>query len=324
VQGSTLASDLEDPRSPDEGVIRAVVLNFNQPALTLRCVASLAQQSYEPLEIVVVDNGSESDNLARLRDGLPPGIRLISLPINVGYAAGNNAGARPIEGMRAPTYLWVLNNDVVIDDPDTAEGLVAALRRDHRRAAVSPLIRDPRSGTRSRPPLQVRRIPDYPALLVAYSSWLAKLPSLRRIYSRQMYLERVPYPPDSEIDCESVNGSCFMIMMEFIESIGYFDEGTFLYFEELILGWQMRSRGRCGCLATSFTVDHLQGSTSKHGAAGFRTSMFLEDVRSQAYFARHYLRVSEPAVWLLYAVRATDYVARSIRHAASVRRRSGT
>ena len=183
-----------------------------------------------------------------------------------------------------------------------------------RRAAASPLIDDPRLEGSPRTRTQVRRVPGFVDLVVAYSSWLAKLPGLRHIYARQMYRDRLPYRPDAEIDCETVNGSCFMARMAFVEDIGYFDEGTFLYFEELILGWQMRERGRHGCLVTGAMVDHLQGSTSKHGLNGFRTSMFIEDVRSQAHYARRYLRAPTLAIWGLYAVRATDYLVRSVRH----------
>ena len=54
------------------GLIRAVILNYNEPEITLRCAASLARQTYEAIEVVVVDNGSTDVNLSRLRLGLPP------------------------------------------------------------------------------------------------------------------------------------------------------------------------------------------------------------------------------------------------------------
>ena len=283
--------------------------------MTLRCAASLATQSYGPLEVVVVDNGSSQANLQVLRRHLPATIWLVALPSNSGYAAGNNAGARAVAGMQPAEFVWILNNDIIVKDRGTAGRLVEALRSDPRRVAASPLINDPRIEGNPRARTQVRRVPGFVDMLVAYSSWLAKLPGLHRVYARQMYRDQAPYPADVEVDCETVNGSCFMARMDFVEEIGYLDEGNLPVLRGADPRLADERAGRHGCLVTGVIVDHFQGSTSDHGTSGFRTRMFLEEVRSQAHYARSYLRVSEPMVWCLYALRLTDYLGRMARHA---------
>ena len=70
----------------------AVVLNWNLPDLTLECLAALAA-SDEPLRpIVVVDNGSTDDSVARIQG--TPDVDLHALSTNRGFAAGANIGLR--------------------------------------------------------------------------------------------------------------------------------------------------------------------------------------------------------------------------------------
>ena len=104
-----------------------------------------------------------------------------------------------------------------------------------------------------------------------------------------------------------------MATMEFVEEIGYFDEETFLYFEELTFGWQMRDRGRHGCLVTRVVVDHIQGSTSKPPERV--QNLHVPRGRSKPGILRSsFLQAPTLAIWALYAIRATDYLVRSVRY----------
>src|SRR4051812_1864007 len=78
---------------PDAIVTAVVVLNWNLADMTLRCVASLIDDGITPQEIVVVDNGSKPGEADRLRNELPAGVHVLSLPENIGYARASNAGA---------------------------------------------------------------------------------------------------------------------------------------------------------------------------------------------------------------------------------------
>ena len=100
-------------------LVSIVVLNYNGRRYLDECLSSLVAQSYRPLEIVVVDNGS-SDGSADLVRSRYPDARLLCLPENTGFAAGNNHAFRIAGG----SYVALLNNDA-----SASPGWVAALVR---------------------------------------------------------------------------------------------------------------------------------------------------------------------------------------------------
>ena len=71
--------------------VTAVVLSWNGREDTLACLRSLAAATYPRLEVVVVDNGS-SDGSADAVAREHPGVVLVRLDTNRGFAGGMNAG----------------------------------------------------------------------------------------------------------------------------------------------------------------------------------------------------------------------------------------
>ncbi|BBB90719.1 MAG TPA: glycosyltransferase family 2 protein [Methylomusa anaerophila] len=294
------------------GRLRVVILNYNQPAMTVKCVASLLAQSYQPLDVVVVDNASAPANYEQLKQSLPERVVLIRNAVNAGYAAGNNVGARLSEGLEPAEYTMILNNDVFLPEPAALKNMVTALEKDADRVAVSPLVQlmgtdlDPLTG------IQVRRDADFTTCLVVASWWLRRLPGGSRVYDRHVYQDHKPYQPGREYECDSINGCCFIIRTNFLASIGYFDEGTFLYFEEIILGRQIKLAQKKCCLTTAVTVHHFHGATTKQRLGVFRFHMYKEDVKSQVYYCRKYLNAGWLACSLLVFVRAVDFISKKL------------
>ena len=52
---------------PANPSIVVVTVNWNLPQETARCVSSILAGDYCPLQVVVVDNGSDDDSVALLR-----------------------------------------------------------------------------------------------------------------------------------------------------------------------------------------------------------------------------------------------------------------
>jgi GT2 family glycosyltransferase len=106
----------------------SVLIPFRgRPAMTLRCIHSLARQRLSgELELVLVDNQSPPDEAQAVLDGarrLLGEARVVSLtydaPFN--HSAQNNLAARAATG----EALVLCNNDVVLSDPDLIEQLAA-------------------------------------------------------------------------------------------------------------------------------------------------------------------------------------------------------
>jgi GT2 family glycosyltransferase len=89
-------------------LVSVVVLNHNGLTHLNDCLYSLAAQTYDPLEIILVDNGSTDGSVEWVERNYPS-VRILSLLQNVGFAAGNNHGLRLAHG----GYVALLNNDAI-------------------------------------------------------------------------------------------------------------------------------------------------------------------------------------------------------------------
>jgi GT2 family glycosyltransferase len=292
--------------------VRVVILHYNQPVMTARCVAYVDNQSYAPLDVVVVDNASTPENYEILRGSLPRHVTLIRNQANLGYAAGNNVGVRPSAILKPAAYTMILNGDAFLLDPATLDKLIDGLRGDPERVAATPLVNTGSSHVAPERQIQVCRASSFGGFLVAYSWWLRWMPFLKGIADRHFYKERMPYSLDHEYECDTVHGCCFVIRTDFFESIGYFDEGTFLYFEEMILARQIKDRGKKCCLVTSVVVDHVGGAATRKRSLKGDIRVQRASIKSQLYFCRKYLRVGLAGRGLLVLVRIIGFVGKEV------------
>ncbi len=111
-----------------------VLVNWNSYDDTAACLTSLAAITYANVEIIVVDNGSQDDSLARLKTEFPT-VTYIYSAENTGFTGGNNLGIE--HALEAGCdHVLLLNNDTFVL-PGFLEPLVARLESDPRTAAVS-------------------------------------------------------------------------------------------------------------------------------------------------------------------------------------------
>ncbi|HEY9226920.1 MAG TPA: glycosyltransferase family 2 protein [Gemmatimonadaceae bacterium] len=130
----------ELPPWRDDARVAAIVVNYRTPELTIACVESiLASDGVDP-RVVVVDNASNDDSVARLRarfDAVDE-IAIVARATNDGYAGGNNAGVTLAVDAGA-RYAFVLNSDTILHR-ECLRRIVADAERDPRIALVTPRI----------------------------------------------------------------------------------------------------------------------------------------------------------------------------------------
>jgi len=111
--------------------VSVVIPNWNGRRWLEGCLASVAEQTLAPDEVVVVDNGSTDGSLEYLRCDHPR-VRVVELAYNSGFARAANLGLDAASG----ELVALLNNDVRLS-PTWLETIVGAFWREPRVACVA-------------------------------------------------------------------------------------------------------------------------------------------------------------------------------------------
>jgi len=118
-------------------LIYVIIVNWQRPDDTIACVRSIQREEILDLRLLVVDNGSEDDSVQQISAACPTAA-LLSLPQNVGFAGGYNAGIDDALTQGAD-YVFLLNNDTVVEAGAMA-ALIQTLEQDKRWAIAVPKI----------------------------------------------------------------------------------------------------------------------------------------------------------------------------------------
>lgn len=120
------------PLPPATGpAVSIVIPNVNAAPLLKECLASIAEQTYAPIEVIVVDGGSADASL-ETADGY--GARIVALPPGTNFSEACNAGAVSAAGEQ----ILLLNNDTRLAEDAVAQ---MALLTDTDVAAVCAMTR---------------------------------------------------------------------------------------------------------------------------------------------------------------------------------------
>lgn len=201
-----------------------IILNWNGWQDTAECIESCKILEGNNLHIVIVDNGSTDQSEYELRRRFPE-MAILQTGLNLGYAGGNNVGIRyALE--KGADYIWLLNNDTVVDTDALVE-LISI-------AEISPDV----GVVGSKILLYMKR--NY--IWFAGGFWKGNklFPSHRGEGERDMG----QYDSVSEVDY--ISGCSLLFRSDVVSEVGYLDEGYFLYWEDtdwcariLNAGWKV-------------------------------------------------------------------------------------
>jgi GT2 family glycosyltransferase len=225
-------------------MLSIVIVNYNAREHLVNCLQSLVRD--RPAiehEIVVVDNGS-SDQSADSVSAAFPGVTVVKLPENVGFAAGNNAGIRASRG----DLLLLLNNDTLVP-AGGIDSLVRTLAAHPDAAVAGPRLVD-RDG---RPEL-------------SFGPMISPLGELRQKLATVLYRRGIA-AVSSWVDRETrrehyvdwVSGACLLVHRGDAEAVGLLDERYFLYTEDVDFCAAIRARGRKVLFTPAAEIVHLRG-----------------------------------------------------------------
>ena len=249
-----------------------VLVAFNARAELERCLASLHEAPPSiGHDITVVDNASRDGGIEAVRRRWP-GVRIVALAENRGFAAGNNAGIRATAG----DLLLLLNSDTVVP-PGTIDTLVRTLGEHPDAAAAGPRLVD----GDGRPE-------------ISFGPMISPLVELRRKIVGRLYAARVPIVTGrierlarTERFVDWVSGACLLVRRADALAAGLLDERFFLYTEDVDFCASLRARGRRILFVPDAEVVHLRGrsraSDARQANAAYRRSHL-------AFYEKHHPR----------------------------------
>ncbi|MCL0037047.1 glycosyltransferase family 2 protein [Dehalococcoidia bacterium] len=117
--------------------VSIIILNWNGLEDTIECLESLKKITYPNYEVIVVDNGSEGNDIEVLGQRFGDYIHIIQNEKNYGFPEGNNMAMRWLLDNSRPDYFLLLNNDTVVA-PEFLTELVKVAETDERIGLVGP------------------------------------------------------------------------------------------------------------------------------------------------------------------------------------------
>ncbi len=236
----------ENRRSPDD--LTVVVVNWGTPDLTIRCVTALQEDGVPAHRIVVVDNGSSDDSVARFEEQLGDCV-LHRIASNVGYARAANAGARRCPGR---DYLFV-NNDAFVHRRGSVAALLRCLADDTIGIVTARTLNEDLTLQVSVYPIQT------PAVALVLASGLSRL-----LPNRWQPAWGWAWDHGESREIAGTSGVAMLVRGTLWEDLHGFVESVPLYSEDMDICWRARESG----WKVWFTIDsefvHLGRATTNN------------------------------------------------------------
>lgn len=195
---------------------------------------------------------------------------LIQTGENKGYSAGNNIGIKYALQDNDCKYVWILNNDVIVE-PFALKNMVKMMEENFQIGICGsrtysyylPNILQCKGGFN-------------------YNKWLGCQYKIREPFN----IKHLKY----------VNGSSMLVRKEFIEKIGFLNESYFLYYEEI--DWAVRGKKyyKLGYCEDSI-IYHKEGASINKGNQKRSLLSDFYSIRNRILITKRYYKYCLPTVY---------------------------
>ncbi len=261
--------------------IGIVIVNYNDSDACSKLVNSI--KSYKCLsKIVVVDNNS-SDNSMKVLEKLKSNKVEVIKNTSRHYSSGMNTGAKYLLNKYDDINIIFSNTDIIIDKEEDIIKLSNDIKDDI--VVVGPTISEHGSISRGwKMPTVNHEI-------------LNNLILVSRHFINKMKYDDKHYDKDiSYVDV--VSGCFFMVNGKFLKKVDYFDENTFLYYEEQILSVKVKRSNKKIIVDNNVEIIHDHSVSIDKSIKRVNKHSILKT--SQRYFCKEYLKANPVQMGLLY------------------------
>ena len=211
--------------------VAVVVLNWNGWKDTISCLESLRRLDYPDFYLIVVDNASSDDSVARIRLAMPD-VELLQTGANLGFGGGCNAGIRHAL-WKGADYVWLVNSDAVAD-PGALSAMVRVADENQALGSVGSVLYER----------------DQPGKIQLWGGASVNL------WTGQSRHQLVSGSPDF------ISGASLLLRRTALEEVGLFDQQTFfMYWEDTDIHFRLRKAGWRLAVAGDSKLWHRQSAS---------------------------------------------------------------
>jgi N-acetylglucosaminyl-diphospho-decaprenol L-rhamnosyltransferase len=274
-----------------------VIVSYRSCELLRGCLESLRGHPPScPMKVIVVDNDSRDGTVGMVRSGYPE-VELIASRANVGFAGATNLGARH----GSAPYLLALNPDTEVTS-GALDAVLAVLEDRPEVGIAGPrLVRPDGSFDHA-----ARRSFPTPLSALGHLSGVG-----RRASAGPLAAYRAPEVESGPVG--AVNGAFMLMRRSAFEDAGGFDEGYWMYMEDLDLSYRLAQDGWLSWYEPAAIVKHVKGGTVG-GPRPARLNWHFHRGMGR-FYRQHYAAERSPGlnalVYLGIAVKLASSVAQS-------------
>ncbi|MCG9911672.1 MAG: glycosyltransferase family 2 protein [Flavobacteriales bacterium] len=224
-----------------------VILSYNGKPYHEAFLPLIVSESAGKYDVVLIDNASTDDTAAYIKTNFPS-VKLIQLPVNLGFTGGYTEGLKHID----TRYVVLLSADFEVT-PGWFQPLHRLMESDESIAACQPKVRFQKQ----------RELFEYAGAAGGFIDTLGYPFCRGRIF---FTLEEDKNQYNDNRECFWASGGCFFTRKQLFDAFGGFDADFFAHMEEIDLCWRMKNAGYKIMACGESTVFHVGGSVISYGS----------------------------------------------------------
>jgi len=270
-----------------------IIINYNTFEKTIECIESIRNSISTDYHIYLIDNNSNnlSQDILENKYLHDLDITFIKSKDNLGYARANNLCIKKAiaDGCK---YAIISNNDIIYKE-NAIDIMLSTIEKNSSAFIVGPKVLKMDGNIQS-------TVKDKCPTFFEYI--------INETYIRNFFKKKHP-KVETDVDNNILRevywvcGCCFITELCKFEQINFFDEYTFLFFEEYIVAEKAKVAGLTLLYQPEAQVLHFHGA-SMGGSLNILTR--IENLKSETYFFHNYFKYGDMKMKLIWVVRLAE------------------
>lgn len=277
------------------------ILHYKTINLTKNCIKSIKDNNFNG-KILIIDNFSNNGSAEELSEFYKNDdqIEFLFLKKNIGFARANNKAMKYLE-RKGVKYVILTNNDIIFQS-HSIEKMFNYISSNDQAIIALPKVFDIEGKVINTVLLKRKTVFD---VFIWKCGFIPNI--FKKIYWQIKTLFHLNTLECSKvntlIEVKNFNACCLICNLEKMKTIKYFDEYTFLYYEEDILVEKIINQTPYKLTyLPNAKVIHYEGATTKKTLNYYMLGYFMQ---SESYYLKKYRNVSKSFLVFLYRLESS-------------------